>query len=1433
MHRSSTILAVRTLAVVACTLLHWPGDARAETLMAVVSDRAAPLVLEAAEELLFATEHRVRLRTPEQLAGLSDAEVTALWSEVHAVLLANVFGEQAQRLARLLRTHAPRAQVPILAVSGEPELTALSRLGGVKVFDGMAEGAIRALTGALAQGDSGRQSYREHMARHPAQARWIEGSEYWRERLPANVRGLLRWLLREGGAAVSVPEPLPRAPIRYVQDGTERSPRGLKFARGQAVVALLDYEEAETQAARALHGALCEALSARGLACLSVFARWGAATASALESLKQTVIPGRLSSVVSLQDFVLGGSEDRGRATRALEKLDVPVIKAIRLVDRTEQAWRASHDGLPWDTVHYRLAMPELQGIGVPVVVEAADALRVDAKTGLAYRQPVPLRGEIAALAAKLARWSALQMRPARDKRVAIVYYNHPPGRHNIGADNLDVPASLWELLRALQAAGYSTGALPASPEALLSRLQRDGVNLPENREALADMATRVPVLGASDYARYFETLPERARVTMTQGPLGALRVHVERALAGGEVELAAERVAATLKDVRHVLEGSQHRARERALRLLDQLEASYARLTGGDAHARERVRALTDGLVATGIEGLSGWGAPPGRGMVHDGEFVLPGVTFGNVFLGPQPPRGWELDEELLHANLTFAPPHQYLAYYHWLREVFRADVVIHVGRHSTYEFLPGPSAGLSRDDFSQLVLADLPSLYLYIVDGVGEGIQAKRRGGAIVIDHLTPPLSTTPLYDELLSLRQMIESFEASQGATQGAARARAVAKIREGIAKLKLEDALRENMDAELKARGIGFHEVSDELLVHEVGHYLTELQERFMPFGLHVFGRPWKAQAVERMLASMDEGEERSARKRDLVRSPARERAALLAALEGRFVPPGHGNDPIRRPDVLPTGRNFHALDGGLLPTQVAYSLGAELARSAREKDPGSPEGSESVVLWASDTVRDEGVMVGFGLAMLGVRPVWNSRGILRALAREPLSPAAVRRDVSFVTSGLFRDLYENLIAWLDRAVLLALDGASETLRVEHSELTEALASALAPLGELRAPGNESLAQNQVAAHWARDVRALLASGVPAAEAGRQASVRLFGNAPGGYGAGVNRLAERSGAFSTREELSNAFTLRMGHAYGVGLKGMPMRAAFDQMLARTERSFLGRASHLYGLLDNNDAFDYLGGLRMAVEARRGKPPEAAVVQYADPKNTRVESAARALFSELRARHLNPAYLKALMQHGYAGARTLNTGFVENLWGWQVTSPDLIRPWVWDEVNSVYLRDALQIGLTKFLEEAHNIHVKANIEAILLVAAHKGFWTPDEATVSELAGDFARIVASHGLPGSGHTRPDHPVMAFIAEHLDAQERASFEAVLARSLQPRPSPPDSPRQVSEVKREESSREGHEAYAETGAGAAAMWKYVLVFTALALFALGVSRGRR
>lgn len=221
-----------------------------------------------------------------------------------------------------------------------------------------------------------------------------------------------------------------------------------------------------------------------------------------------------------------------------------------------------------------------------------------------------------------------------------------------------------------------------------------------------------------------------------------------------------------------------------------------------------------------------------------------------------------------------------------------------------------------------------------------------------------------------------------------------------------------------------------------------------------------------------------------------------------------------------------------------------------------------------------------------------------------------------------------------------------------------------------------------------------------------------SKRVFATAPGAYGAGINRLAERSSAWNDRKELADVFIKRMGYSYSEDGYAQLSVDSFKRQLQKVENTYLGRASNLYGLMDNNDTFDYLGGLNLAIEKVTGKQPNSFVIDNSNTSNLKITPLETALLTELRGRFLNPQWIKPLMNEGYSGARTMGSEFVEYLWGWQVTSPEIIKDWVWEEVKAVYIDDKLNLKLDEFLSSNYQVQVQTNMLAVMLVAIQKDF-------------------------------------------------------------------------------------------------------------------------
>jgi cobaltochelatase CobN len=310
---------------------------------------------------------------------------------------------------------------------------------------------------------------------------------------------------------------------------------------------------------------------------------------------------------------------------------------------------------------------------------------------------------------------------------------------------------------------------------------------------------------------------------------------------------------------------------------------------------------------------------------------------------------------------------------------------------------------------------------------------------------------------------------------------------------------------------------------------------------------------------------------------------------------------------------------------------------------------------------------------------------------------------------------------------------------------------------------------------------------LQQGVSAQQAGQQSAYRIFGDIPGTYGTGVNRVVERSGSWENRSEVAAVYMQRMGHAYGLMAQGDPQHALFKQRLNTVGNTYLGRSSNLYGLLDNNDSFDYLGGLSLAVETVRGSVPNNYILSHESNTELSVEPLSVALLTELRGRFLNPQWLQPLMKEGYAGARTMGSEFFEYLWGWQVTNPEVVKSWVWNDVKSVYIDDRHNIGLDKFLDQDHNVHVKSNMLAVMITAAQKGFWDADQATLKQLSQEFAQLILENGLPGSGHTSPSSPIFDYIKEYVDEAQYRGI-AMLLEAAKVDTNHPPLPSTISEL---------------------------------------------
>lgn len=925
--------------------------------------------------------------------------------------------------------------------------------------------------------------------------------------------------------------------------------------------------------------------------------------------------------------------------------LDIPVIQTVGFREGGRREWAVAASGIPARTAAVFLAGPEGWGMIDPIVLTAVED-----------GAEVPLPAQVDALVGKLGRLAALRRKAAAEKHLALMFWNYPAGEKNLAASNLNVPASIEAIAARLAQAGYDVPPLTGNEmieagQAMLGGLYR---TLPLEELLERDLAEAFAV---ADYERWLASLPPAAR---------------------------------------HAF-----------------------------AHAGAPARHWAVREVA---------GVP---------SFVIPRLKRGKLVVMPQMPRG---ETPGAHYHDTAAPPdHLYMAAYLFLREAVGVDAIVHLGTHGTQEWLPGKDRGLSATDDPFLAVGDVPVFYPYIQDNVGEALQARRRGRAVTISHQTPPFAPSGLYDELRDIHHLIhEHGQLDEGA------------VRERVEGEIAEASIAAGMHADLGWTDTAVRAGFDDFLPRLHDH-LHELARTAMPLGLHTFG---KAANPDHRLATvmqqlgrpfyelvgtgadelfagdfaalggtapfatlrryLREGADRSA-----LEAPLRallERAdaldaglaapgeieALLAGLEGRFVAPGAGGDPIRNPDVR-SGRNLFAFEADRIPTRAAYETGGEafgqLVAAFRDDNGGAFPRKVAFSLWSSEAIRHLGVTEAQVLHALGLRPVWDEGGRVRSLEIVPAQELGRPRvDVVVQVTSVYRDQFDGFMRLLADAIerIAALDEED----------------------------------NPVAAGSARVAAVLEAGGASPDEAREQANLRIFSNAPGSYGSGMPHMALASATWDDDAVLAERFLDGTRFAYGARAWGEATPAAnlFAEQLRGAQAAIMSRSSNLHGVLSTDHPFEFLGGLSLAIRHLDGTAPSLYVSDLRDPASAATASLARFLSDEMRVRYLNPHWIEGMKAEGYAGTlEMLNAA--NNLFGWQVVDPSTVRADQWQAMFDTYVADLRDLGLDAFFE-AHNPTAQAQLMERMVEAIRKGYWDASADTRRRLAGRWRELAADHGV-------------------------------------------------------------------------------------------------
>ena len=681
-------------------------------------------------------------------------------------------------------------------------------------------------------------------------------------------------------------------------------------------------------------------------------------------------------------------------------------------------------------------------------------------------------------------------------------------------------------------------------------------------------------------------------------------------------------------------------------------------------------------------------WKYLTGSGIkTYGDEFNIGGVQLGNVWIGVQPPLGIQGDPMRLMFERDLTPHPQYAAYYKWLQNDFQADAVVHFGMHGTVEWLPGSPLGNTGYSWSDILLGNLPNLYIYAANNPSESILAKRRGYGVLISHNVPPYGRAGLYKELVNIRDLIAEYREDPEKNY---------LLKEGICKKIVDTGLEVDCPFDdAKRLGIPFTPENVRMFSnHAFDHYLVKLYEylqvlenRLFSSGLHVLGEaPNQEELTGYLDAYFGNEPQRHREHREeeeitrLLNQSTDELTNLLRGLNGEFIPPAPGGDLLRDgAGVLPTGRNIHALDPYRMPSPAAFARGKEIAKKiisqSLDENKKYPE-TVAVLLWGLDAIKTKGESLGILLELVGAEPVKEGTGRIVRYDLKPLADVGHPRiDVLANLSGIFRDSFVNIIELLD------------------------------DLFQRAAEIDEPEEMNFIRKH----ALILKAQGV------ENSSARLFSNPSGDFGSLVNdRVVD--GNWESGEELGDTWESRNVFSYGRNDKGQARPEVLQTLLKTSDRIIQEIDSVEYGLTDIQEYYANTGGLKKAAEKQSGKKVQASFVESFS-KDTTPRNLDDLLRMEYRTKLLNPKWADAMANQGSGGAFEISQRMTA-LIGWGGTA-DFQDDWVYDQAAETY---ALDPEMAEKLRKA-NPEAFRNIVGRMLEASGRGLWQADGDKLDKL--------------------------------------------------------------------------------------------------------------
>ncbi|WP_138424530.1 cobaltochelatase subunit CobN [Maritimibacter alexandrii] len=734
-------------------------------------------------------------------------------------------------------------------------------------------------------------------------------------------------------------------------------------------------------------------------------------------------------------------------------------------------------------------------------------------------------------------------------------------------------------------------------------------------------------------------------------------------------------------------------------------------------------------------------WGRPEADpffepGEVDCGRFKLSVLTFGNVVVGLQPARGYNIDPTDTYHSPDLVPPHGYLAFYIWLRDVHRSNAIVHMGKHGNLEWLPGKALALSDTCLPEAVLGPMPHIYPFIVNDPGEGTQAKRRTQAVIIDHLTPPLTRAETYGPLKDLEALVDEYYEAAGVDP-----RRIDHLRREILTLTAATGL----DAD-----VGMSGEDEDTDLAKLDAYLCELKEAQIRDGLHVFGQSPEGRLQRDLVQA-------------LVRVPRGDgkgpNASLIRALAADF---GMSFDPLDCDMAAPwDGPRPDALTGGTWRTNGDTVERLEDFATRLIDGEAIPPGpmSGAVMDEIETTVRpavttcgpNEGT--GFLTALAGrfVAPKPSgapTRGRLDTLPTggnffsvdSRAVPTPTAWALGWKSASLLIDKYLQTHGDWPRTMLVTAWGTAN-MRTGGDDIAQALAlMGVKPTWDAanrRVTGFEIIPSTALGrprvdvtlrvSGFFRDafpsLIALVDSAAravqnldepdadnPAAARARagEARSRVYGSKPGAYGAGLQAMIDEK-LWERKADLADAYLDWGGYAYGADATGTRDREGLEQRLAQTEAIVQNQDNREHDLLDSDDYYQFEGGAAAAVSTLQGRDRPVFHNDHSRPERPVIRTLDEEIGRVVRSRVVNPKWIDGVKRHGYKGAFEI-AATVDYLFAFAATT-GAVKSHHFDLVHAAFLEDED----TRAFIERHNAPALAEIAQRLSEAMERGLWTP----------------------------------------------------------------------------------------------------------------------